>query len=54
MKKIPDKFFVSFKKLGSGIFELFHSIGEIVVFFLECLKFAFLEKFYTRIFLKQL
>ncbi len=41
------------KKFFILIFTFFHSIGEIIDFFLNCIKFAFIDKFYFNIFLKQ-
>ncbi len=41
------------KRLFKLIFSFFHTIGEIVDFFLDCLKYSIIEKFYTNIFLKQ-
>ena len=41
------------KKLFSLVFNFFYSIGEIVNFFLDSIKFALIGKFYPEIFLKQ-
>ena len=41
------------KRLFKIIFSFFHSIGEIVDFFLNCVKYSITEKFYVNIFLKQ-
>ena len=41
------------KRLFKLIFSFFYTIGEIVDFFLDCLKYSIIEKFYTNIFLKQ-
>jgi len=53
MKKSPESFnFI--KKLGNFFFEFFLSIGDLVIFLFESIKFLFLDKFYTNIFFKQL
>ena len=41
------------KRLLNLIFSFFYSIGEIVDFFLDCVKYFITEKFYLNIFLKQ-
>ena len=41
------------KRFLNFIFTFFYSIGEIVDFFLNCVKYFFTEKFYLNIFLKQ-
>ena len=41
------------KRLFKIIFSFFYSIGEIVDFFLKCVKYFITEKFYVNIFLKQ-
>ena len=46
--------FSLFKKIGSITFEIFFSVGEIVIFFLDSLKYAITERFYFNIFTKQL
>ena len=43
-----------FTKFGSFVFDFFHSIGELLVFFFECLRFMFVDKFYSSIFFQQL
>ena len=40
-----------FTKFGSFVFDFFHSIGELVFFLFECLKYMFVDKFYSSIFL---
>ncbi len=42
-----------FKRVFNIAFSFFYTIGEIVDFFLDCLKFSLTGKFYTDIFLKQ-
>ena len=41
------------KRLFKIIFSFFHSIGELVDFFLNCVKYLITEKFYINIFLTQ-
>ena len=43
-----------FKNIGKFTFNFFCDIGNVVVFFLDFLKFLLSEKFYFKIFLKQL
>ena len=43
-----------FTKFGSFVFDFFHSIGELVFFLFECLKYMFVDKFYSSIFFQQL
>ena len=43
-----------FKKIFNFVFSFFHKIGEIVEFFIDCVKYAVTDKFYLDIFLKQL
>ena len=44
----------SFYQIGKMVFTIFSSIGEIVIFFLDCLKYLFTDKFYPRILVQQL
>ena len=41
------------KRLFKIIFSFFHSIGELVDFFINCVKYLITEKFYINIFLTQ-
>jgi len=43
-----------FLKFGDLIFEFFHSIGELIFFFMECIRFSFIDRFYYSNFLSQL
>ena len=43
-----------FFKLGKIFFGIFSSVGEIVLFFIDCLKYSILDKFYPKIFLQHL
>ena len=54
MKIFDTKFFVLLKKIGDIFFEVFCSIGEIVIFLGESIKYFFTGKFYHKIFLQQL
>ncbi|MEE2695166.1 MAG: ABC transporter permease [Pseudomonadota bacterium] len=53
MNTLLLSFFNLLKKTGDLIFSFFHTIGEIIEFFLDCVKFSITEKFYFQIFLKQ-
>ncbi|MBS91551.1 MAG: ABC transporter permease [Rickettsiales bacterium] len=47
--------FISYiNKIGGLSFGIFCSIGEIVLFFSECIKYIFIDKFYPKVFLTQL
>jgi len=54
MEKFLNSFLESIRKCGNFIFEFFFSIGKIVNFFFECLRFSITEKFYSNIFFNQL
>ena len=41
-------------KIGKIFFGVFSSVGEIVLFFFDCLKYFFLDKFYPKIFIQHL
>ena len=43
-----------FFKFGDLVFEFFHSVGGLIFFFSECIKFSLIDKFYSSIFLSQL
>ena len=46
MNYLNDKFLFFFKKIGSVFFEIFSSIGEIVLFFVNFVRYLFIGKFY--------
>ena len=50
MSNFSEKFLFFFKKIGGIFFDVFSSIGEIVFFFMESLKYLFTGKFYPKIF----
>ena len=52
MKQSPPYGLDLFLKIGKIVFELFSSIGNIILFFLDCLKYLFLDKFYHKMFLQ--
>ena len=54
MIKIPLKITEIFYKLGKIFFDVFSSVGEIIIFFLDCVKYSFLDKFYPKIFFSTL
>ncbi len=54
MNQFLKKFINYLKKIGDLSFGIFCSIGEIVLFFIECVKYIFLDKFYPKVFLAQL
>ena len=54
MKRSPPYGLDLFLKIGKIVFELFSSIGNIILFFLDCLKYLFLDKFYHKMFLQHL
>ncbi len=54
MKQSPPYGLDLFLKIGKIVFELFSSIGNIVLFFFDCLKYLFLDKFYHKMFLQHL
>ena len=54
MNQISKKFINYIKKIGDLSFGIFCSIGEIVLFFVECIKYIFIDKFYPKVFLTQL
>ncbi len=41
-------------KFGKIFFNIFVSIGEIIIFFFECIKYLFIDKFYPKIFFQHL
>ena len=41
-------------KVGRIFFGIFSSVGEIVLFFFDCLKYSILDRFYPNIFLQHL
>ena len=54
MNNLIKKFLFFFKKIGSVFFEIFSSIGEIVLFFFDSVRYLFTGQFYTKIFFLQL
>ncbi len=53
MNRLLSDIFVIIKRIFELIFSFFFAIGEIVDFFLDCIKFSLTGKFYLDIFLKQ-
>ena len=43
-----------FDKFGKVFFNIFVSIGEIIIFLFECIKYLFIDKFYPKIFFQHL
>ena len=41
-------------KIGKIFFDIFSSVGEIVLFFFDCFKYLILDRFYPKIFLQHL
>ena len=54
MNYLNDKFLFFFKKIGSVFFEVFGSIGEIVLFFVDFVRYLFIGQFYAKNFFLQL
>ena len=54
MKSLIKKILFFLKKIGSIFFEVFSSIGEIVLFFFDSVRYLFTGQFYTKIFFLQL
>ena len=54
MSNFSEKFLFFLKRIGGIFFDVFSSIGEIVLFFMESLKYLFTGKFYPKIFFLQL
>tara|TARA_X000000368_G_scaffold368765_1_gene316924 strand:- start:272 stop:1069 length:798 start_codon:yes stop_codon:yes gene_type:complete len=54
MNDLNKRILNSFYQIGRMFFSIFSSIGEIVIFFLDCLKYFFTDKFYPRILIQQL
>ncbi len=53
MNRLLSDTLVLFKKIFQLIFSFFYTIGEIVDFFLDCIKFSINDRFYPNIFIKQ-
>ena len=49
MNNFSEKF-LFFKKIGNVFFEVFNSIGEIIVFLIDSIRYLITGKFYPKIF----
>ena len=54
MNNLNKRIINSFYQVGKMVFTIFSSIGEIVIFFLDCLKYLITDKFYPKILIQQL
>ena len=54
MNNLNKRIVNSFYQVGKMVFTIFSSIGEIVIFFLDCLKYLITDKFYPKILIQQL
>ena len=50
MNNFSEKFLFFFKKIGNVFFEVFNSIGEIIVFLIDSIRYLITGKFYPKIF----
>ena len=54
MDRFSNKILNLLKNIGNICFGIFFSLGEIVLFFFDCIKYSFTDKFYPKVFFSQI